>query len=256
MGWLRFPNRLCVCRRWRRKELGFQIRFISNRPCRSRIRLSDGRRFPVPVGFAVELTHLKANCLGIARSFFGYQRLAPLFRPLSPSKTRPKSCLPHPTARLVLHGFPVRVCTQPLGLPELRRVPPNINPVANTPAEPLDARVAPFFQRWRPSPAIRWVDSRISVFEACSAFTACYGLHTRRVALRPLTTPEASEISLPSSLLGLLPTCLSSIRRRRAAATFVGWNCPPREFRGSSRRTGESRLIRSCSFGQIPEATG
>ena len=34
-----------------------------------------------------------------------------------------------------------------------------------------------------------------------------YGLHTRRVALRP-STPEASEISLPTSPLRLLPTCL------------------------------------------------
>ena len=97
-----------------------------------------------------------------------------------------------------------------------------IHAVANTPAGPSDARVAVFFQRRRPSPADNRVGSRINVFEACSAFTARYGLHTRGVAWRPFT-PEASEISLPTSLLRLLPT----------VATLVGLGLSP---------TGDPRL--------------
>ena len=86
-------------------------------------------------------------------------------------------------------------------------------------------------QRRRPSPKFRRVGSRITFFEACSAFTARYGLHTRRVALRP-STPEASEMSLPASPLRLLPT----------AATFVGWDSHPLKFRAFSRRTELFRL--------------
>ena len=58
-----------------------------------------------------------------------------------------------------------------------------------------------------------------------------YGLHTRRVALRP-STPEASAMSFPTSPLRLLPT----------AATFVGWDSHPLEFRAFSRRTELIRL--------------
>ena len=53
-----------------------------------------------------------------------------------------------------------------------------------------------------------------------------FGPHTRQVALRP-STPEASEMSLPTSPLRLLPT----------AATFVGWDSHPLKFRAFSRRT-------------------
>ena len=81
-------------------------------------------------------------------------------------------------------------------------------------------------QRRRPSPAVRRVSSRISFFEACSAFTARYGLHTRGVASRPFT-PEASEMSLPPSPLRLLPT----------GATFVGWVSHPLKIRAFPRRT-------------------
>ncbi len=86
-----------------------------------------------------------------------------------------------------------------------------------------------------------------------------YGLHTRRVALRP-PTPEASAISLPTSPLRLLPTCLPSFRpvcrlplpcrqagrllqqagtgrRRQAGATLVGWDSHPLEIRAFPRRT-------------------
>jgi len=58
--------------------------------------------------------------------------------------------------------------------------------VATTPAEPLDLVALPNgpgqagFQRRRPSPRSSRVGFRIALFEACSAFTARYGLHARR----------------------------------------------------------------------------
>ena len=51
--------------------------------------------------------------------------------------------------------------------------------VATTPAEPLGARVVRLPQRRRPSPNLRRVGFRIALFEACSAFTARYGLCAR-----------------------------------------------------------------------------
>ena len=81
-------------------------------------------------------------------------------------------------------------------------------------------------QRRRPSPAEYRVGSRIAVFEACSAFHSRFSLHTRGVALRPFT-PEASEVSLPTSLLRLLPT----------GATLVGWDSHPLKIRAFPRRT-------------------
>ena len=130
---------------------------------------------------------------------------APFLRRRYPASQVLRACPPPHSARTVPHGVPVGVSPPPLGLPVLRRISLYIHAVASTPAGPLDARVAGFFQRRRPSPAIRRVGSRISFFEACSAFTARYGLHTRGVALRPFT-PEASAISLPTSPLRLLPT--------------------------------------------------
>ena len=61
------------------------------------------------------------------------------------------------------------------------------------------------------------------------------GLHTRQVALRP-STPEASEMSLPTSPLRLLPT----------GATFVGWDSHPLKIRAFSRRT-EFNWLQRCS---------
>ena len=151
---------------------------------------------------------------------------APFLRRHYPASLVLRACPPPQTARPVPHGFPVGVSPPPLGLPVLRRTSLYIHAVASTPAGPLGARVAVFFQRRRPSPANHRVGSRIAVFEACSAFTARYGLHTRGVALRPFT-PEASEISLPTSPLRLLPT----------EATLVGWDFHPLKIRAFSRRT-------------------
>ena len=150
---------------------------------------------------------------------------APFLRRRYPASQVLRACPPPHSARTVPHGVPVGVSPPPLGLPVLRRISLYIHAVASTPAGPLDARVAGFFQRRRPS-AIRRVAPALA--EACSAFTARYGLHiggsapglafsrlrcwftaryglTRGVALRPFT-PEASAISLPTSPLRLLPT--------------------------------------------------
>ena len=59
-------------------------------------------------------------------------------------------------------------------------------------------------QRRRPSPKFRRVGFRIALFEACSAFTARYGLCARQVPYGP-STPEASTDSLPPRPFRLLP---------------------------------------------------
>ena len=142
----------------------------------------------------------RPSCSGIAWSFFGGNRLAPLSIRCSLPKRSQAPFLrrhyPHhwyyePVRHpkrpgLSLTGFRL-VSHHHRGLPVLRRTSLCIHAVASTPAGPLGARVAVFFQRRRPSPADHRVGSRIAVFEACSAFTARYGLHTRGVALRPFT---------------------------------------------------------------------
>ncbi len=69
-----------------------------------------------------------------------------------------------------------------------------------------------------------------------------FGPHTRQVALRP-STPEASEMSLPTSPLRLLPT----------AATLVGWDSHPLKFRAFSRRTmdGQDEQDKDQRAGQM-----
>ena len=70
----------------------------------------------------------------------------------------------------------------------------------------------------------------VSLFEACSAFTARYGLHARRVPQGP-STLQASAASLPPRPFQLLP----------AGATVAGWDShPPREraFHGALRNDG------------------
>lgn len=154
-----------------------------------------------------------------------FRSQAPFLRRRYPASLVLRACPPPHTARPVPHGRPVGASPPPLGLPVLRRNALCIHAIASTTAGPLDARVAFFFQRRRPSPAIRRVGSRISFFEACSAFIARFGLHTLAGAFRPFS-PEASEISLPTSLLRLLPT----------VATLVGWESHPLKFRAFSRR--------------------
>ena len=67
-----------------------------------------------------------------------------------------------------------------VGLPVFRAISLYMHAVATTPAEPLGASVARLPQQRRPSPRSSRVGFRIALFEACSAFTARYGLHARR----------------------------------------------------------------------------
>ena len=111
------------------------------------------------------------------------------------------------------------------GLPVLRRSPLCMHAIATTPAGPLGALVVRLPQRRRPSPYSRRVGSCITLFEACSAFTARYGLHARQVPEGP-STLEASAASLPPRPFQLLP----------AGTTVAGWDSHPlreRAFHGA-----------------------
>ena len=115
----------------------------------------------------------------------------------------------------------------PTGLPVLRRSPVCMHAIATTPAGALGARVVRIPQRRRPSPYLRRVGSCITLFEACSAFTARYRLHARRVPEGP-STLEASAASLPPRPSQLLP----------AGTTVAGWDSHPlreRAFHGALR---------------------
>ena len=154
---------------------------------------------------------------------------APFLRRRYPVSQVLRACPPPHTARPVPHGRPVGAFPPPLGLPVLRQISLYAC-LRHYPGGTVGCSRCPLPQRRRPSPFLSRVGSRITFFEACSAFSARFGLHTRRVALRPFT-PEASETSLPSSPLRLLPT----------GATLVGWDSHPleiRAFHGALRNQG------------------
>ena len=208
------------------------LRWTHNRTC-GFIRLSDGRRLQAHAARAARTASPETQaCSGVASSSSkGGYRLAPLSRPLSPfastSEVRPLS-----SAGVTRHHRyyePVRHPIRPgLSLTGVRLVnthhrwgfPCCDGPLYTCrrqyPGGTVGCTRCCLFPTTGPSPADNRVGSRINVFEACSAFTARYGLHTRGVAWRPFT-PEASEISLPTSLLRLLPT----------VATLVGLGLSP-----------------------------
>ena len=144
---------------------------------------------------------------------------APFLRRRYPASQVLRACPPPHRARPVPRGRPVGASPPPLGLPVLRPISLYAC-LRHYPGGTVGCSRCPLPQRRRPSPIVRRVGSRITFLEACSAFTARFGLHTRRVALRP-STPEASETSLPSSPLRLLPT----------GATVVEWDSHPLEIR-------------------------
>ena len=122
-------------------------------------------------------------------------------------------------------GSPDTLPSLPTGLPVLRRSPVCMHAIATTPAGPLGACVVRIPQRRRPSPNSRRVGSCITLFEACSAFTARYGLHARQVPIGP-STLKASAASLPPRPFQLLP----------AGTTVAGWESHPlreRAFHGA-----------------------
>ena len=77
-------------------------------------------------------------------------------------------------------------CQPPQGASRVAHNPSFAHAVAITPAEPLGAYVVRFPQRRRPSPKFGRVGFRIALFEACSAFTARYGLRACQVSTDPL----------------------------------------------------------------------
>ena len=117
---------------------------------------------------------------------------------------------PH-TAWPAPHGGPVDGhAPPPRGLPVLRRISSCPHAVVNTPAGPREG-VARHVAWWQPSPFSRRVGPCVACFEACSAFTARYGLLARGVAERPFP-PKASTVSLPPRSLRLLPVGATSCR--------------------------------------------
>ena len=120
------------------------------------------------------------------------------------------------------HRWPAPPASHPKGLPVL-----HTTPLSHMPS-PLPRRnrwvlyVVRFPQRRRPSPKFGRVGFRIALFEACSAFTARYGLRACQVSYGP-STPEASTDSLPPRPFRLLP----------AGTTFAG---------------SDSHPLRSCTF--------
>ena len=87
---------------------------------------------------------------------------------------------------------------------------------------------------WRKRPVVPEKPGRLPhyPFRGLLSVHSRFGPHTRRVALRP-STPEASEMSSPTSPLRLLPT----------VATLVGWDSHPLKIRAFPRRlqTGASQ---------------
>ena len=131
----------------------------------------------------------------------GITRLPSLVR-ASPS---PHTAWPAP------HGGPVDGhAPPPRGLPVLRRISSCPHAVVNTPAGPREG-VARHVAWWQPSPFSRRVGPCVACFEACSTFTARYGLLARGVAERPFP-PKASTVSLPPRSLRLLPVGATSCR--------------------------------------------
>ena len=168
--------------------LRFHISLIEPDMRISRIRLSDGHRLQAHATYSVKATSPEGQaCSGIAWSFFGGYRLAPLSRPLFPSQAGPKSgpfpppALPGFTGTTGLSAPPIRLG---LALAGCRLVnlhhrwgfpccvgSPCIHAVAITPAGSLGARVAPFPNDSGLPRNPGGSAHRITFFEACSAFT-------------------------------------------------------------------------------------
>ena len=84
-----------------------------------------------------------------------------------------------PVPRLTAPPLASAARQPPSGVSRVAHDPSFAHAVATTPAEPLGAHVVRLPQRRRPSPYLRRVGFRIALFEACSAFTARYGLCAR-----------------------------------------------------------------------------
>ena len=161
---------------------------------------------------------------------------APFLRRHYPASRVLRACPPPHTARPGPRGLPVGEPPPPLGLPVLRRIS-LYTCRRHYPGGIVGCSRCSLPQRQRPSPKSRRVGSPHYLFRGLLSVHTRYGLHTRRVALRP-STPEALKISLPTSPLRLLPT----------GATVVGWDLHPLKIRAFSRRTGFQRLENRLSL--------
>ena len=130
-----------------------------------------------------------------------------------------RASLPPHTARPVPRGRPVgNHAIPPLGLPVLRWSPCK-HAVATTPAGPRSPVASRFpllgrklvATRRRPSPLFRRVGSRITLFEACSAFTRVTACLLAESPSDPLSS-KASTVSSPPLPLRLLPAGATTCR--------------------------------------------
>ena len=155
-----------------------------------------------------------------------FPKSGPFPRPALPgvlSRTGLSATLP---ARTGPRGFPVGVHPPPTGLPVLLRFPSSMHADATTPAKRTGASAACFPDRHRSSPNLRRVDSRIALFEACSAFTrvpACMVAEPPEAALLHqsasvyiVTSVNRSGCCQPKRQL------LSGFRTRKENAPFHG----------------------------------
>ena len=128
-----------------------------------------------------------------------------------------RACPPPHAARPVPHGRPVGVPAPPLGLPVLCRIS-LYTCLRHYPGGTAGCSRCCLFPATAAFPDRQTGRLPHYLFRGLLSVHSRFGPHTRRVALRP-STPEASEISLPTSLLRLLPT----------EATLVGLGLSPTE---------------------------
>ncbi len=95
---------------------------------------------------------------------------APFLRRRYPASQVLRACPPPHTARPGPHGLPVGGSPPPLGLPVLRRISLYAC-LRHYPGGTVGCSRCLLPQRRRPSPFASRVGSRITLFEACSAFT-------------------------------------------------------------------------------------
>jgi len=131
----------------------------------------------------------------------------------------------------------------PLGLPVLQQLPMYRHAVTITPVGPLDqiarneglSTTSTFHQRRRPSPYDRRVGSHVKSFEACSVFTARYGLTTRRTA-------KTARLSQRLRRLRYLHRRSDSFRLERSP--LAGWDLHPLGNCALSRYTSRVEVWR------------
>jgi hypothetical protein len=152
-----------------------------------------------------------------------------LRRSYSASSVLRTSPPPH-TAWPSSRELPVDLLTITAGASRVTPDPLCLHAVATTPAGSMELIRSLLLHQLRPSPHYSWVDSCITFFEACSAFTR---VTTCRLAKSPYATfytggsdgfvvstaaPIATGWSDPSSRAGLSPAVVQRLSRRTVMA--------------------------------------